>query len=59
MDKPTVIEYYGSVKTVADALSISTQAVYSWPARIPERSAARLDRLTSGVLSYDPSDYAI
>lgn len=58
MQREAVIQYYGSVKSVADALSISTQAVYHWPARVPEKSAARLDRLTNGALAYDPADYA-
>jgi hypothetical protein len=57
MKKSAVIQYYGSVKTVADALGISTQAVYGWPERVPERSAARLDRMTHGELAYDPQDY--
>ena len=57
MQKKDVLEKYGSVKAVAQALGITVGAVYLWPERIPERAAARLHRLTNGRLKYNVEDY--
>lgn len=57
MQKKEVLKKYGSVKAVAEALGITVGAVYLWPERVPERSAARLHKLTRGKLKYELEDY--
>ena len=57
MEKQKVIEYYGSVAQVADILGLTRQAIYTWPDPIPEKNAARLERITEGALIYDWQTY--
>ena len=57
MNKQAAIDYFGSVKDLAEALNISTQAIYKWPDRVPELQAMRIDRLTEQRLRFDPADY--
>ena len=58
MKKKEVIKYYGGVQQrVCEALKISKGAVSRWGETVPERIAARLDRLTNGDLRYDPKHY--
>lgn len=52
-----MIKHFGSQNKVAEALSISRQAVHKWPETIPEVCALRLVRLTDGALEYDESYY--
>jgi DNA-binding transcriptional regulator YdaS (Cro superfamily) len=52
-----VVEFFGSKTAIARALGISQVAVTRWGDVVPERRAARLERLTGGVLKYDPSVY--
>lgn len=37
MGKKEAIKIFGSVKEIADALGITTQAVYDWPDELTER----------------------
>ena len=53
----TVIKFFGSKAAVARALGISQVAVTRWGSVIPEKRAVRLERLTGGVLKYDPLLY--
>lgn len=53
----TVIKFFGSKAAVARALGISQVAVTRWGSTIPEKRAVRLERLTGGVLKYDPLFY--
>ncbi|WP_407226413.1 Cro/CI family transcriptional regulator [Enterobacter roggenkampii] len=52
-----VIKFFGSKAAVARALGISQVAVTRWGTAVPEKRAARLERLTGGVLKYDPLFY--
>jgi len=58
MEKAKVIEFFGSIPQVADKLGITHQAVRAWSDTIPEKSAARLERITEGALKYDWTVYA-
>jgi len=51
------VRHFGSKKAVAEALSVSYQAVAKWPKYVPERSAYRLQHLTKGVLTIISSVY--
>lgn len=57
MYKETVINYFGSVKAVADALKIQGPAVSQWGEIIPRGKAFELAALTGGALSVDLSLY--
>jgi DNA-binding transcriptional regulator YdaS (Cro superfamily) len=52
-----VIEYFGGVKKVADALEIWPQAVYQWGDIVPEKTAYKIETITNGVLRVMGSDY--
>ncbi|HCD7554181.1 TPA: helix-turn-helix domain-containing protein [Citrobacter farmeri] len=52
-----VVEFFGSKTAIARALGISQVAVTRWGEAVPEKRAARLERLTGGALKYEPSFY--
>lgn len=52
-----VIEHFGGVKQVADALEIWPQAVYQWGDIVPESSAYKIEVITDGALKVVGSDY--
>jgi hypothetical protein len=59
MRKTDVLDYFdGRVQALADFLQVHRQTIYQWPELVPEGKAARLEKLTSGALRYDPSVYA-
>lgn len=51
------IDFYGSRKKLADALSLKRASVYQWGERVPPLRAAELQRLTGGHLKFDPASY--
>lgn len=50
MRKSDVIEYFGSVSAVANALELTTQAVSMWPEIVPRNRQWQIDVLTEGKL---------
>lgn len=56
-----VLQHYGSVRKVADALGISRVAVSKWRKAgiVPEGSAYKLQSITDGALQVDPALYAL
>jgi len=50
LKKSEVIEHFGSVKAVADALSIKAPSVSEWKENIPLLRAYQLERITNGKL---------
>ena len=50
MYKQDVIKFFGSIRAVAKALDISTQAVHQWHNVIPEAAAYKIEVLTDGKL---------
>lgn len=50
MKKQAVINHFGSVKGVADALGITVQSVYEWPEDIPLGRQYQIELLTKGKL---------
>lgn len=50
MYKQDVIKFFGSIRAVAKALDISTQAVHQWKNVIPEPAAYKIEVLTDGKL---------
>ncbi|KZN15280.1 Cro/CI family transcriptional regulator [Marinomonas sp. TW1] len=57
MHKEKVIRYFGTQQQLAGTLSISKSSVSQWGNVIPEKQALRLEKLTNGVLKYDPKLY--
>lgn len=51
--KQAVIEYFGSVGAVAQALKIKGSAVSQWGEDVPMRRAYELERITNGALKVD------
>lgn len=57
MRKTDVVNYFGGISKTANALGISHPAVSRWGDVIPEKQAFVIERITSGVLKYDPTQY--
>ncbi|RNM07734.1 MULTISPECIES: Cro/CI family transcriptional regulator [Dickeya] len=57
MFKNDAIKFFGSKTKLAIAAGVSQASVSRWGDVIPERRAARLDRVTNGALRYDPDLY--
>lgn len=57
MKKSDVVSYFGSAANVAKALKIARSSVSGWGELVPEKRAAKIDRMTAGVLKYDPANY--
>ncbi|MEX6662463.1 Cro/CI family transcriptional regulator [Pseudomonas sp. W2-17] len=53
MTKDQAINYFGSTTALAHALSISYQAVHSWPDSIPLLRQLQLEKMTSSALLAD------
>ena len=57
MYKSDAIKYFGSLTKLAIAAGVRLPSASAWGDSIPERRAARLDRITKGELKYDPALY--
>ncbi|MCL2899761.1 Cro/CI family transcriptional regulator [Brenneria tiliae] len=57
MYKSDAIKYFGNLTKLADAAGVKLPSASAWGEIIPERRAARLERLTNGALKYDPALY--
>jgi len=51
------ISHYGSAARLADAMGISRAAVSQWGDTVPASAAALLEKMTGGVLVFDPNVY--
>lgn len=59
MQTQDVVRHFGSIAAAARTAGISLNTAYRWPhdGYVAEWAAARLDRLTGGVLVYDHTLY--
>jgi transcriptional repressor of cell division inhibition gene dicB len=57
MRKTKVIDHFGSLQAVADALDITVSAVSQWDDIVPEGSAYKIQVVTGGALRVDKSAY--
>ncbi|WP_346827749.1 Cro/CI family transcriptional regulator [Serratia inhibens] len=57
MYKSDAIEYFGNLTKLAQAAGVKLPSASAWGDLIPEKRAARLERLTDGALKYDPALY--
>lgn len=49
------VAHFGSVKELAEALGVTTQAIYFWGETVPELRAFQLELLTEGALRAKPA----
>ena len=59
MYKTDVLRYYGTKTAVAQTLKTSSSAVTQWKEIIPEKQAYRLQILTNGDLTVNPTLYPL
>ncbi|MHA7847267.1 Cro/CI family transcriptional regulator [Serratia sp. D1N4] len=57
MYKIDAIKYFGNLTKLAEAAGVKLPSASAWGEIIPERRAARLERITNGALKYDPALY--
>ncbi|WP_273874652.1 Cro/CI family transcriptional regulator [Serratia marcescens] len=57
MYKSEAIKYFGNLTKLAQAAGVKLPSASAWGELIPEKRAARLERLTEGALKYDPALY--
>ena len=51
MTKQEAVTHFGSVARLAEALGITTQAIYDWPEIVPQLRQFQLERITGGELT--------
>lgn len=57
MYKSDAVKYFGNLTKLAIAAGVSLPSASAWGDVIPERRAAKLEKLTGGALKYDPAFY--
>jgi len=57
MKKEDVIEYFGSLREVAEALKVTYQAVSIWGEIVPIKQAVKLHHITNKGLKLDLDVY--
>lgn len=58
MKKALVINHFGSVSALAEALGINTAAIYQWGDDVPRLRAYEIERITNGELRVADSSQA-
>lgn len=51
------LQYYGTAKTMADAIGITASAVSQWGDVVPYYSATRLHESSDGAIPMEPGHY--
>lgn len=57
MKKEEVLNHFGSVTAIAEALTVTVSAISQWGDVIPEKQAYRIERHTKGALVVNPDLY--
>lgn len=57
MKKTDVIAHFGTQAEITRVLGISKAFVSQWDDIIPEKYALLLEKITDGILVYDPQEY--
>jgi len=57
MYKKDAIKYFGNLTKLARAAGVRLPSASKWGELIPEKRAARLERITNGELKYDVALY--
>lgn len=53
MKSQDVFDYFGSVRDAADALGMTTQALYAWGELVPRTRQAHVESVTKGRIKKD------
>lgn len=53
MKTKAVIDHFGSARKAAQALDISTQAIYGWGEEVPQSRQAHIELATKGKVKRD------
>lgn len=53
MKSQDVFDYFGSIRAAADALGMTTQALYSWGEDVPRTRQAHVESATKGRVKKD------
>lgn len=57
MKTKTVIEHFGGARQAAEALSLSTQAIYAWGEDVPVSRQAHVELASKGKIKRDRPVY--
>lgn len=53
MKSQDVFDYFGSIRAAADALGMTTQALYAWGEEVPSTRQAHVQAATKGRIKKD------
>lgn len=59
MKTSDVIEFFGGVRQAAEALDMSTQAVYAWGEEVPKTRQAHVESASKGKIKRDKPVYGV
>jgi len=59
MKTKDVIDYFGDVRQTADALGMTTAAVYLWKEDVPKSRQAHVELVTKGKIKRDKPVYGV
>lgn len=57
MKTAAVIEFFGGTRQAAEALDVSTQAIYAWGVDVPKQRQAHVELATKGKIKRDKPVY--
>jgi len=59
MKTAAVIEFFGGTRQAAEALDVSTQAIYAWGEDVPKQRQAHVELATKGKIKRDKPVYGV
>lgn len=59
MKTQDVIDYFGGVRQTAEALGMTSAAVYLWKDEVPKTRQAHVEALTKGKIKRDKPVYGV
>ena len=59
MKTSDVIEFFGGTRQAAEALDVSTQAIYAWGDEVPKSRQAHVELASKGKIKRDKPVYGV
>lgn len=59
MKTETVVQFFGGARQAAEALGVSTQAIYAWGEEVPRSRQAHVELATKGKIKRDKPVYGV
>lgn len=59
MKTAAVIEFFGGARQAAEALNVSSQAIYAWGEEVPKTRQAHVELASKGKLKRDKPVYGV